>query len=288
MLDISEAQLRRWERKGLVPPAETFGFSDLIALRTLQKLRENGIPPRSIGRALASLKQKLSGVEHPLSELKIVSDGRSISVQVAGEKMEAVTGQFLFNFDTAELGGLRAFPEPRPPEPRVLAAESEAFFQKGLALEETGAPIEEATEAYMKAVELNPAAAGALLNLGTIHYRLRHFREAEDFYRRALEVDSRYALAHFNIGNLYDEMGNAPSAREHYQRALELNPHYADAHFNLALLCEKHGDSMRAVSHWKAYLKIDNTTPWADIARRQLTRLREATIVRSGSESLSS
>ena len=114
-----------------------------------------------------------------------------------------------------------------------------------------------------------------------IRERLRKFKEAEQFYKRALEVDPEYGLAHFNVGNLYDEIGKVSEARRHYERALELNPHYADAHFNLALLCERHGDALRAVRHWKAYLKIDSTTEWAEIARRQLTQLREAAIVRT-------
>jgi len=46
----------------------------------------------------------------------------------------------------------------------------------------------------------------------------------------------------------------------------------------LALLSERLGDQLRAVHHWKAYLKLDNSGQWADIARRQLDRLKEAVI----------
>lgn len=279
MLGVTEQQLRGWQRQGLIPPADSFTFSDIIALRTLQKLRENGVPSRRIGRALASLKQKLSEVRHPLAELKIVSDGRAIAVQVAGDRMEPITGQFLFNFDTAELGGLATI-KPRAPDGRPQTEQAEAWFQKGLAFEETGAPVQQAIEAYSRATELNPAAAGAWLNLGTIHFRLRRFKDAERYYLRAIEVDPRYALAHFNLGNLYDETGDAEKAERQYLRALELNPQYADAHFNVALLCEKRGDSLRALRHWKAYLKLDATTAWAEVARRQLAKLKDTTIVR--------
>jgi tetratricopeptide (TPR) repeat protein len=79
----------------------------------------------------------------------------------------------LFNFDTSELGGITCF-APKPTYDRATAErQAEMYFQQGLALEETGAPIEKAIEAYGKAVELNPAAAGALVNLGTIYYRHR-------------------------------------------------------------------------------------------------------------------
>src|ERR1700694_4323535 len=111
MLAISGQQLRGWQRKGFIPPDDAFSFSDLIALRALQKLRESRIPSKQIGRALVSLKQKLSDVEWPLSELKIVSNGRSIAVQLAGQKMEAITGQMLFDFDTAEITAVRSFPQ---------------------------------------------------------------------------------------------------------------------------------------------------------------------------------
>ncbi len=279
MLGITEQQLRAWERQGLIQPAGPFTFSDLIAVRTLQKLRENGIPPRRVSRALKSLKEKLTGIEHPLSELKIVSDGRVIEVQNAGERMEAISGQLLFNFDTAELRGVKTL-APHAPAPRSRERESEAYFQKGLALEETGAPVEEAIQAYSQAIELNAHAAGALVNLGTIHYRMRHFKEAEAFYQQAILADPKYALAYFNFGNLHDELGNAPKAAENYEKALALNPGYADAHFNLALLAERTGDPLRAMRHWKAYLRLDHSSSWAETARKQLERLRQSAIVR--------
>jgi tetratricopeptide (TPR) repeat protein len=107
---------------------------------------------------------------------------------------------------------------------------------------------------------------------------LRKFVEAEKYYLAAIEADPGYPLAQFNLGNLYDEQGRLQDAFAYYRRALALNPHYADAHFNLALLCERQGEAMKAVHHWKAYLKLDHSGQWADIARRQLERLRQAVI----------
>lgn len=280
MLEISQQQLRGWQRQGLIRETPSFSFSDLIALKTLLKLRENRIPTKQIGRALNSLKRKLSHVEHPLSELKIFSDGRSIAVQVAGQKMEAVTGQFLFDFDTAELDNVKSFAAP----PRGVTVEEERqaehWFQRGLDLEESGAPVEQAIEAYQKAIGLNPGAAGALVNLGTIHYHLRKFPEARQYYERAIEVDPRYPLAHFNLGNLCDEWSRLEEAHLHYANALKLHPNYGDAHYNMALLCERLGDFMSATRHWKLYLKVDPASSWSAIARRQLEKLRQTVVHR--------
>lgn len=280
MLGVSDQQLRGWERQGLVRAAASFSFQDLIALRALIKLRESHISSQKIGRAVASLKQA-AGIEHPLAELRFVPEGRGLSVQLAGQKVEPITGQILFDFETTARGGVRTFPPEPPPNRAQQEKQAEFWFQRGLELEERGAAMEETVEAYQKVVELNPQAAGAWVNLGTIHYRMRRYREAEKFYRQAIEADPQYPLAHFNLGNLYDEEGRLDKADEFYQSALRLSPQYADAHFNLALLCERRGETMKAVHHWKTYLKLDPTSSWAAVARRQLDKLREATVIRS-------
>ena len=80
--------------------------------------------------------------------------------------------------------------------------ESEMWFQRGLDLEESGESSARITEAYQRALELNPEAAGAWVNIGTIYYRQGSVEQAEVCYRRALEVWPDYALAHFNLANV--------------------------------------------------------------------------------------
>jgi tetratricopeptide (TPR) repeat protein len=284
VLAISERQLRSWEKQELVPRLDEYAFSDLIALRSLQKLRQNRVPAGRIRRAVRALREKLGGVADPLKELKIVCEGKGVAVLLDGQKMEPVSGQLLLDFDRAELKSLLWFPQDREPPSRAASSairqrEAEAWFEKGLELEQTGAPLAEVIQAYQRALELDPRSAGALVNLGTIHYHLRKWDEAERCYRQALEVDSGYALAHFNLGNLFDETGDAQRALFHYQAALRVNPNYADAHYNAALLYQSQGDLMRAVRHWKVYLKLDPSSTWASIAKRELDKLCRATVV---------
>src|SRR5579864_5877858 len=125
MLGVSEQQLRGWERQGLVRPVAAFSFKDLIGLRTLIKLRESSFSAQKIGRAVESLKRRISGVEHPLAELKFVPEGRRIAVQVAGQKIEAISGQIYFDFDSAAASGVTAFPAEQSNRPKV---EREAEF----------------------------------------------------------------------------------------------------------------------------------------------------------------
>jgi tetratricopeptide (TPR) repeat protein len=157
--------------------------------------------------------------------------------------------------------------------------DAEQWFEKGLDLEQTGAPMDDIIAAYRKAIEIDPASAGALVNLGTVYFNSRNWREAERYYRAALEIDPEYALAHFNLGNLFDEKGDRAAALAHYESALRIHPGYADAHYNVALLYQATGQNLKAVRHWKLYLKVDPGSSWANIARRELAKLRDATIV---------
>jgi tetratricopeptide (TPR) repeat protein len=165
---------------------------------------------------------------------------------------------------------------PAANTPVIDEETAEFWFQRGLALEETGAPVDVAIEAYRKALEANPFAPGALVNLGTILFRLKKYRLAREHYTRAIAADPAYPLAHFNLGNLADEQGDFDAARKHYMDAVRLNPRYADAYFNLALLCERTNDILRAIGYWSTYLKLDATSSWARAARKQLDRLKQS------------
>lgn len=279
MVNVTERQLRAWEKQGLVKAGVSFGFSDLVALKTLKKLRELRIAPMRIQRAVTSLKSKLENIDYPLAQLRITAEGRRITVHVAGDRMEPITGQLLFNFDAQEIEKLRSFPVRVEAEPVSGVGQerlSEHWFQRGLALEEAGAPVEEAVAAYRQAVDANPNAPGALVNLGTIAFRAKKMKEAESYYRRALAADPAYPLAHFNLGNLHDELGLMGEARRHYLEAVRLNPRYADAYFNLALLAEREGELLQAIGYWNTYLKLDSTSSWAGAARKQLDRLKKS------------
>jgi tetratricopeptide (TPR) repeat protein len=280
VLGITERQLKSWEQQKLVTPTAHYGFRELLALRTLVKLRKDRVPPAQIRRALAALRLKLRHIENPLTELKLYSNGKKIRVEVAGREMEAESGQLILNFDEVELTRLRQFPTKDPGaaerDQRMVA---ERWFQRGLELEQSGAPVKSIVEAYEKAIELDPKSAGALVNLGTIQFNARNWADAERYYRQALEVDPEYSLAHFDLANLYDERGDRIKALAHYETALRISPNYADAHYNLALLYQSASQPMRAVQHWTSYLKLDPSSHWSTIARRELSKLRDATVV---------
>lgn len=284
LLKIDNRQLRSWERQQLIPELTQYRFSDLLILKRIMGLRDKNAHPRTIKQALHAIRERLK--DHPPEDLHVYKEGRRVQVKIGKHKMDPLSGQFLFDFDEEEINKLLQLPASQKSGGVAIAEklrnkiEADQWFERGLELEQSGAPFDQIIEAYQRAAELDPHSAGALVNLGTVFFNGHAWADAEMQYKKALTIDPDYALAHFNLGNLYDEQGDAEKALHHYHEALKLHPAYADAHYNLALLYQGVRDVLSAMRHWRAYLKLDSTSTWAQIAKRELAKLEATTIVK--------
>ena len=292
LLKIDNRQLRSWERQQLVPELAQYRFSDLLILKRIARLRAEKANPRSIKEAQQAASKWLQEFPQGKDDVQVYKDGRHVRIQIGKQKLEPASGQLLFDFEVEEIKKLLQLPASQGSSSVIAEKlrqklEADNWFERGLELERTGAPLQEVIEAYGKAAELDPRSVGALVNLGTVFFNGHAWADAEKHYKKALEIDGDYALAHFNLGNLYDEQSDTANALHHYHEALRVHPHYADVHYNLALLYQSLRDWMQAVRHWRAYLKLDGTSAWAQIARRELEKLEAATVVRGNRPALS-
>jgi tetratricopeptide (TPR) repeat protein len=230
-------------------------------------LIDQGVPANRLRRALAALREKLAQVHMPLSELRILSDGKDVVVESEGARLEPLSGQFVLNFETRELGEkVRVMVGPNADDWLATALEYDAE-------ENTRA---QAIEAYDHALSIDPQKVDALLNCGTLCYEEGNLKKAAEYFMRALEVDPENALAHFNLGSVLEEVGRLEAARLHLRNAVRLDPSYPDAHYNLAFVCEKLGARNEAQRHWQAYITLDPLSPWCGYAHEQLASVKTA------------
>lgn len=272
ILGIRAKQLRAWEKAGLIPVAETYGFQDLVQLRKLRDLRAMRLSAASIRDSILAMRA-VSGMANPLLEAGTVRAGGRLAFRHSGAMMDPVRRQFLLDFDSSA--------GPRLAEVTDTAchqawreSQMQSLFFNAIQAEERN-DLKEAAALYERILEISPAHAPSCINLGTIHYNQRRFAVAETLYRRATEADPEYSLAFFDLGNALDELQRLPESIAAYEAALRLSPNYADAHYNLALAWERSGERRKALLHWKAYLRIDASGPWADHARSQIHKILE-------------
>lgn len=102
-------QLRYWDEVGLVKPSvqqtggrpgvpRLYSFRDLIALRVVKSLLDGGMSLQRVRRAYRFLRDR-AGMEEHLSEVKLVTDGKSIFkiCRREGEVLDALReGQMAF------------------------------------------------------------------------------------------------------------------------------------------------------------------------------------------------
>jgi tetratricopeptide (TPR) repeat protein len=273
IVGLTAKQLEYWDRLRLVSPRKGQGnrfydFRDLIGLRTVKQLVEKGVPANRLRRALAALHEKLAQVHAPLAELRILSDGKDIVVERGEARLEPLSGQFVLNFETRELGEkVRVMAGPNADDWLATALEYDA--------EENTRT--QAIEAYDHALSIDPQKVDALLNCGTLCYEEGNLKKAAEYFMRALQVDPENALAHFNLGSVLEEVGRLEAARLHLRNAVRLDPNYPDAHYNLAFVCEKLGARNEAQRHWQAYITLDPASPWCGYARERLAGAKART-----------
>jgi tetratricopeptide (TPR) repeat protein len=273
MMGVSRRELNYWTRLRLVLPRARWGerffnFSDLVALETIKRLAARRVPAKRIRRAVTMLQNELGSAGTPLSSLRISTNGRQVVVYpplAKARPFEPLTGQFVLNFETAELAQ----------KIRAMASRSaEEWFELGMMCDSQSESLEQAAQAYRKAVEAAPEWVEARINLGTAMYQLGRMEEAHEHFTMAVKCEPDNALAEFNLGCVLEQLGNTAQAIAHLARAVELMPSLADAHLNLALAYEKSGQIPQALQHLTLYVRYEPNGPWADFARARIAKYR--------------
>lgn len=264
ILGLTRQQLDHWDRAGLVPSRKEgrnrfYDFKDLIGLRTVKQLVETGVPVHRLRRALAALNENLS--ETSLAELRILSDGKDVIVEKAGSRLEPLSGQFVLNFETREIGEKVHI---------LTGCRAEEWLAKAIQYEGDASTRAQAIDAYDRALEADPYSVEALINCGILYYEDGNLEKALEYFRRALALDAENALIQFNLGSVLEETGDLEAARQHLREAVRLRPDYGDAHYNLAFVCDKMNAYAEARQHWQAYVRLDPDSPWCRYARERL------------------
>ena len=280
ILKVAPSRLRYWKRTRLAVPRAAhdgdedgtdYEFGDLVGLKAVLSLLEQGISLRRIRRSVELLRDREPGIEDPLVALRLWAEGSErVVVELEGRWMEP-DGQLVLGFggsaartpsDVAPIEGAASQPK----------ASAGGCFERGCRLDSDPATYEEAIAAYRDALALDPGFADAHCNLGAIFYNRGEREDARRHFEHCLRLDPGHVEAHFNLANLLEEEGCNEMALHHYRTGLVADPFYPDLHINLALLYEKMEMRSRAADHWRRYLQLEPEGSWSEVAKLRLDR----------------
>ena len=121
----------------------------------------------------------------------------------------------------------------------------------------------------------NPENYQALVKLGNISMDARRFQNATDAYSRALEIDPTQVNVRVDLGTSYRNIGRPDKAVEHYRKGIEYEPNHLNAHRNLGVvLAYDFKDALGGAAELEKYTQLAPAAP--DIAQltREIQRLR--------------
>jgi tetratricopeptide (TPR) repeat protein len=109
---------------------------------------------------------------------------------------------------------------------------------------------------YNKAVSCGThVSVRALINIGSIKFRLSDFPSALFFYNKARIINTRYAPAYYSIGLCLERLERENEAIDNYCVAIKLEPLYFEAHYNLGFVFYGRGEYQFAFIHLKKALE---------------------------------
>ena len=285
ILKVAPSRLRYWKRTRLAVPraaeagakgATDYAFGDLVGLKAVLSLLEQGISLRRIRRSVELLRDRAPDIEDPLAALRLWAEGSERVVVERGGRWMEPNGQMLLGLagraasDPGEVASLQvASLEVATAEPTPSAGDC---FERGCRLDADAATYDEAIAAYREALALEPDFADAHCNLGAVFYNRGERDDARRHFERCLRLDSAHVEAHFNLANVLEEEGCNEMALHHYRTGLIADPFYPDLHINLALLYEKLEMSEHAGRHWRRYLQLEPKGSWSEVAKLRLER----------------
>jgi len=130
---------------------------------------------------------------------------------------------------------------------------SNAYYKQG----KVGA----ATNAALKALQVEPDLGVAHYNLGNLYAGQGQFDLAKQYFERAMAIYPNYAEARANYGQLLAERGDLEAGMRYFRQAIALNPSISRAHLNLGVALAKEGRLEEAVEPLRRAVELTPDTP---------------------------
>ncbi|MFW6085336.1 MAG: tetratricopeptide repeat protein [Gemmatimonadota bacterium] len=260
LLGISPARVRRLARSADLDPGRTpgapytFGFRDLVLLRTAVALEESGVTAHRLLRSIRALGRQLPP-ERSLTALRITSDTGEVVAVDDELAWDVESGQTRMRLEASTDEPVTEISRRRPRRRgEERAPRPEDWYELGCALqaEDPG----QAEHAFRQALEGDPELADAAVNLGWLLHERGETRAAEAEYRRALSAEPEHPTAAYNLGVALEDRGETEAAREWYLVAIDGDPLLADAYYNLSRLYERVGDRAAALRYLRSYSEL--------------------------------
>ncbi len=135
--------------------------------------------------------------------------------------------------------------------------------------------LAEAEKQFRLALQTAPDLQSASYNLALVLSRRGKNSEALVILEKL--TDARPEVTDFNFarGHCLFQLTRFAEAATQFETVLKIDAGHKRAAFGLARSLQEDGQKDKAREAWKRYLELDSTSSWADVAQRNLRKLRD-------------
>jgi tetratricopeptide (TPR) repeat protein len=166
-----------------------------------------------------------------------------------------------------------ATPAPAPaPSPRADAAELAAAAAE---LKRSGR-LEEAVDAFKKAIDANRGNLELYNELGSVYFGLKRYGDAAQTFREVTERDPKFALGWYNLAHALRKGDKKADAVQAYRTYIKLKPDDPDPYYGLGQTLKALGDVSSAIDAFRKYIAMEKRAEeqrWVEKARAELEGL---------------
>ena len=167
-----------------------------------------------------------------------------------------------------------AYAGQRPIEARVSALPYSTYSQtRGTSVDDQRTDNLRRAQLHLEQAVKEKPTPEAHHALGKVYLAQGKFDEAIKEFDQSINGSKAPAQNFNDLGVAWLQKGDYNRSLDSFNKALQLDGNLQEALFNRALAYEKQSRFDEAKTDWNEYLKRDSTSPWADEARRHLTRI---------------
>jgi serine/threonine protein kinase len=135
-------------------------------------------------------------------------------------------------------------------------ASAQLWYETGFTCGKLG-QLEEARNAYERAIHLQPDYASAYRNLGSVYRSLGQYERSAAAYRRIIELEPTDSLTHISLGEVLSRLGRNGESIKCYEHAITLDPNNRLAYLNLASIHLGAGHYEETIQVCRSWVRID-------------------------------
>ncbi|QQR89945.1 MAG: tetratricopeptide repeat protein [Myxococcales bacterium] len=263
---LEAAQLRRWRQMGLLSSLHSDGYSfdQLVIIRALGALKEAGLSSRFVARAMHTMHRFAS--DTPVDFLKqLGTAGQTLMASDSEGVFDPLTGQCAFPFVQKELDRFHHV-EKKHASMGHRNALARRFFLRALRAKEQGRALSYALRCLAQAKRYHPDSIAVDVETASVYEAMGKYRKAETLLHKVFEKQPLHTEARLSAARLALHQDDWSSAEKHLQISVKIDPGHAKAHLMLSVVLELMNRSDDAELHWRAYLELEPTSLWSDLA----------------------